>query len=72
MSTGCWILSLSLCTPGWLGRACRWGGSAEVSGVTAGASESNSKNKCIFPDGDKYEFTDTAQTLKAKPAILNN
>lgn len=39
---------------------------------TAGASECNSKNKCIFPDGDKYEFTDTAQMLKAKPVILNN
>lgn len=30
---------LSLCTPGWLGRECRWGGSAEVSGVTAGCCE---------------------------------
>lgn len=28
---------------------------------TAGASEYNSKNKCIFPDGDKYKFTDTTQ-----------
>lgn len=39
---------------------------------TAGDSECNSKNKPIFPDGDKYEFTVTAQVLKAKPVILNN
>lgn len=39
---------------------------------TTGASDCNSKNKCIFPNGDKYEFTDTAQMLTAKPVILNN
>lgn len=49
-----------------------WAANVVYLSDTTGASDCNSTNKCIFPSGDKYMFTDTSQMLTAKPVILNN